>query len=68
MTSANDNATYNLSELGWTRVAVTVVGKWIKAFKKRHEAELDLEVEGEDVDNHGEPDKDLTSDGSEEDK
>ena len=41
---ANDNATCHLAELDGTRIVVSVAGKWIKAFKKRHEVELDLEA------------------------
>ena len=50
MTSANDNGTYHLAELDGTRVAVPVAGKRIKAFKKRHEDEPDLESMGSDDD------------------
>ena len=48
VTSANDNATYHLSELDGMRIAVPFMGKWIKAFKKREEVEPDPEVEVED--------------------
>ena len=41
VTSANDNDTYNLTELEATRIVVPVAGKKIKAFKKRHEAKPD---------------------------
>ena len=37
--SVNDNATYHLMELDGTRITTPVVGKRIKAFKKRNEAE-----------------------------
>ena len=37
MTSANDNGTYHLTELDGMRIVVSVAGKRIKAFKKRHE-------------------------------
>ena len=40
--STNDNATYHIAELGGTRITVPVVGKRIKAFKKRHEDEPGL--------------------------
>ena len=40
--SANDNGTYHLAELDGTRMAIPVVGKRIKAFKKRHDDEPDL--------------------------
>ena len=43
VTSANDNGTYNLVELGRTRMAIPVAGKRIKAFKKWHEHEPDLD-------------------------
>ena len=43
VTSANDNGTYHLAELNETRIVVPLVGKRIKAFKKRHEDEPDLE-------------------------
>ena len=39
VTSDNNNETYHLAELDGTRMAVPVVGKRIKAFKKRHETE-----------------------------
>ena len=42
VTSANDNCTYHLAELDGTRMAIPVVGKRIKAFKKRHDDEPDL--------------------------
>ena len=47
---ANDNGTYHLAELDGTRMAIPVVGKRIKAFKKRHDGEPDLG----DMDNNGE--------------
>ena len=37
--SVNTNATYHLAELDGTRITTPVVGKRIKAFKKRNEAE-----------------------------
>ena len=49
MTSANDNGTYHLVDLDGTRIAVSVAGKRIKAFKKRHEDEPDAgNVESDD--------------------
>ena len=48
VTSANDNDTFHLAELDGTRIAVPVAGKRIKAFKKRHEDEPDLESVDED--------------------
>ena len=51
VTSRNDNTTYQLTKLDGTKVAVPVVEKQIKAFKKRHEAKLNLGTEdkvGED--------------------
>ena len=66
--STNDNATYYLSQLEGTRIAVPVVGKWIKAFKKQHESEPNQEVENEDVGEDEGPDEDLIDDGLEEDK
>ena len=42
VTGANDNGTYHLAELDGTRMAIPVVGKRIKAFKKRHDGEPDL--------------------------
>ena len=41
LTSANDNATYHLAELDGTRMTTPVAGKWIKAFKRQNEVELD---------------------------
>ena len=43
--SANDKATYHLAELDGTRIMVPITGKQMKAFKKRHEAEPDPDVE-----------------------
>ena len=43
VTNANDNGTYHLVELDRTRIVVPVDGKWIKAFKKRHKDEPELE-------------------------
>ena len=37
--SANDNATYHLTELDGTRITMPVAGKRIKAFKRRNEVE-----------------------------
>ena len=37
--NANDNAMYHLAELDGTRMTTPVVGKRIKAFKRRNEAE-----------------------------
>ena len=49
VTGANDNGTYHLAELDSTRMAIPVAGKRVKAFKKRHEGEPDLEgMDGED--------------------
>ena len=62
VTSANDNGTYHLAELNGTRSAVLVAGKRIKAFKKRHEGELDLGSMG-DGDDQFEARDDLESDG-----
>ena len=62
--SVNDNATYHLTELNGTRIGVPIARKRIKAFKKRHEEEPDLEYESK----HGEPDEpgvDREVDGSE---
>ena len=42
VTGANDNETYHLAELDGTRMAISVAGKRVKAFKKRHEGEPDL--------------------------
>ena len=53
VTSANDNGTYHLAELDGTRMAVPVTGKRIKAFKKRHEDELDPEDLDSDDDRFG---------------
>ena len=53
MTSANDNGTYHLKELYGTRIAVPVAGRRIKAFKKPHEDESDLESVDDDDDRSG---------------
>ena len=51
VTSANDNGTYHLAELDGTRMATPVVGKRVKAFKKRNEGKPDLEgMYGDDAD------------------
>ena len=42
VTCANDNGTNHLAELDDMRMAIPVVGKRIKAFKKRHDDEPDL--------------------------
>ena len=47
VTSTNNNVTYHLPELDGMRIAVPMVGKRIKAFKKRHEAEPDSDLEDE---------------------
>ena len=39
VTSTNDNGTYHLAELDGMRIVLSVAGKRIKAFKKRHENE-----------------------------
>ena len=54
VTSANDNGTYHLAELDGTQLTVPVVGKQMKAFKKRHEDEPDLGSEEEDDERFGE--------------
>jgi type II secretory pathway pseudopilin PulG len=53
VTSVNDNGTYNVAELDGTRIAVPVTGKRIKAFKKRHEDNSDLERGESDDDRDG---------------
>ena len=53
VTSANDNGTYHLAELDGRRMALLVAGKRIKAFKKRHEDEPDLESVDDDDDRIG---------------
>ena len=50
VTSANNNGTYHLAELDGTRMTVPVGVKIIKAFKKWHEDEPDLESMGSDDD------------------
>ena len=47
VTNTIDNVTYHLADLEGTRITTTVAGKRIKAFKKRHEAELPLTLETE---------------------
>ena len=49
--SANDNATYLLTELDVTKTAIPIARKRVKIFKKRHDNEPnldDLEEEHED--------------------
>ena len=58
VTSANDNATYHLAELDDTRIAMPIVGKRIKDFKKWHDAEPDLEIEEEENDYTKQQDED----------
>ena len=53
ITSANDTGTYHLAELDRARIVVPVAGKRIKAFKKRHEDEPDLESVDDDDDRIG---------------
>ena len=56
--SANDNGTYHLVELDGTRIVVPVVGKRIKAFKKRHEDESDpddMESDDDRSEENGDP-------------
>jgi hypothetical protein len=53
VTSVNDNGTYHLAELDGTRIAVPVAGKRIKAFKKRHEDNPDMESRENDDDRDG---------------
>jgi intracellular sulfur oxidation DsrE/DsrF family protein len=53
VTSVNNNRTYHLAELDGTRIAVPVAGKGVKAFKKRHDNEPDLESGGSDDDMGG---------------
>jgi hypothetical protein len=54
VTSVNHNGTYYLAELDGTRIAVPVAGKRIKAFKKRHDSDPDLESgESDDDDTDG---------------
>ena len=56
MTNANDNATYHLAKLDRTQITTPVVGKQIKSFKNRHEAELDplVGIESDDLDQEDE--------------
>ena len=69
LTSANDNATYHLLELDGTRISISVAGKRIKAFKKRHESEPEPEVEEDEEANENEdPNEDPKGDISEEDE
>jgi hypothetical protein len=48
VTSVSDNGTYHLTELDGTRIAVSVAGKRIKAFRKCHDDEPDLESVNDD--------------------
>ena len=56
VTNTIDNVTYHLADLDRTRIATPVAAKRIKAFKKRHEAELhpELETEGDVLDEEDE--------------
>jgi hypothetical protein len=53
VTSVNDKGMYHLVELNGTRIAVPVVGKRVKAFKKRHDSEPELESRENDDDTGG---------------
>jgi hypothetical protein len=57
VTSVNDNGTYHLVELDGTRIAMSVAGKRVKAFRKRHDNEPDLESGESDDDTGGTNDK-----------
>ena len=61
VTSANDNGTYHLAELDGTRMTIPVAGKRVKAFKKRHECELDLGI----LDDDGRSEADVESEEEE---
>ena len=43
--SANDNATYHLVELDGSRLAIPIVGKRVKIFKKRQDENPNLDDE-----------------------
>ena len=64
----NDNAMYHLVELNGTRILVPFAGKWIKAFKKQQEAELDPEIEERSDGEDEVSDEDRINDGPEEDE
>ena len=66
--STNVNATYHLAELDGTRIVVLIMGKPIKAFKKRLVVEPDPEVEDEDTNEDREPNDNQTNDISEQDE
>ena len=68
VTSANNNATYQLAELKGARIAVLMARKRIKAFKKQLEVEPDLEVEAESAYEDEELDEDWIGDGSSKDE
>ena len=67
VTSANDNATYHLSQLDGARMVMSVAGKQIKVFKKLQEVQPDLGVEDEDVNKYEESKQDRFGYSSEED-
>ena len=62
VTSANDNGTYHLAELGQMQLAVPVDGMQIKAFRKQHEEEVELGSVG-DANDQFEVGDDSKSDG-----
>ena len=67
VTSAKHNATYHLDELEGTRIAVPIVGKQVRDFKKWYESKPDVDMEEDDVDMNKELDKHPIDDGSGED-
>ena len=56
VTSANDDTTYHLVDLDGTRMTTSVVGKRIKVFKIRNEAEPEptMRIESNDSDQEDE--------------
>ena len=67
VTSVNDNGTYHLAELDGTQIAVPVVGKRIKEFKKQYVDEPNPDC-AEENDGHGRTDEDGGGYGSEDDE
>ena len=54
MTSANDNATYHVTELDKSRLAIPIAGKRVKIFKKRQDEGPNLD-DIKDEDGEAEP-------------
>jgi hypothetical protein len=63
VTRVDDNRTYHLAELDGMRIAIPVAGKRVKAFKKRHDDELDARIGWSDDDEGDDDESEHDSDG-----